>query len=208
MLPQEEELLEVVSRLPSGTGSAPVVEEVDINSVLQEDQPVTESVSMTTFRVDENTPLLQKVSAPLDGPETASVDTLTLQISDNEEINEQFEQNLLEQIDRMQQGIDDDHEQHGVEDVDVQIIIGSTASITAGVVSWVLRGGSLLASLMSTVPLLNRFDPLPIFKKRDDEEDDGDGDDNDSPEKEHAKRVDRMFSGKRVNPTKGESAND
>ncbi len=41
-------------------------------------------------------------------------------------------------------------------------------SLTAGFVSWILRGGSLLASLISTVPLLNRFDPLPIVKTRSD----------------------------------------
>ena len=47
----------------------------------------------------------------------------------------------------------------------------ATTTLTAGIVSWVLRAGSLLASLMSTVPLLNRFDPLPILKTRNDEED-------------------------------------
>ena len=70
-----------------------------------------------------------------------------------------------------------------------------TASLTAGIVSWVLRGGSLLASLMSTVPLLNRFDPLPIIKQREEREDVDEDDATDDVEKKHAKRVDRLFAG-------------
>ncbi|MBT8436526.1 MAG: hypothetical protein KJP11_04065, partial [Gammaproteobacteria bacterium] len=72
------------------------------------------------------------------------------------------------------------------------------ASLTVGIVSWVLRGGALLASLMSAVPLLNRFDPLPILKTREDEEDvEPDNDDDEKTViKEHARKVDNMFSGK------------
>ncbi|MBD9357825.1 cadherin-like domain-containing protein [Methylomonas albis] len=48
--------------------------------------------------------------------------------------------------------------------VNIKIILGTSAGLTAGFVSWILRAGSLLASLMSTVPLLKRFDPLPIMR--------------------------------------------
>ncbi len=61
-----------------------------------------------------------------------------------------------------------------------------------------LRGGSLLASLMSTVPLLNRFDPLPILKSREDKEavaPDDEDDPTDTRIGEHAKKVDNLFSG-------------
>ncbi|MCP3689367.1 MAG: hypothetical protein GY784_13235, partial [Gammaproteobacteria bacterium] len=37
---------------------------------------------------------------------------------------------------------------------------------TAGFIAWVLRSGSLLASMMSALPFINRFDPLPIAKSR------------------------------------------
>ena len=94
----------------------------------------------------------------------------------------------------MHTGMDGDPAHQG--DVEVQIIMGSTASLTAGIVSWVLRGGSLLASFMSTVPLLNRFDPLPILKSREDEEDVEPDEDDDTQIREHAKKVDNMFSGK------------
>ena len=36
--------------------------------------------------------------------------------------------------------------------------------MTAGFVSWILRGGALLASFFSTVPLFSRFDPVPILR--------------------------------------------
>ena len=44
-----------------------------------------------------------------------------------------------------------------------ELIVGSTLSITAGIVSWLLRGGALLASFMSSVPLWKQLDPLPIL---------------------------------------------
>jgi len=78
----------------------------------------------------------------------------------------------------------------------VQILLGASTTLTAGIVSWVLRAGSLMASLMSTVPLLNRFDPLPILKTRNDEEDVEEDDDTTEitgPVGERHKRVDDMF---------------
>jgi len=48
--------------------------------------------------------------------------------------------------------------------VNIKIILGTSTGLTAGFVSWILRAGSLMASFMSTVPLLKRFDPLPIMR--------------------------------------------
>ncbi len=45
----------------------------------------------------------------------------------------------------------------------IKVAQGTTLSLSAGVLIWALRGGSLLASLMSTVPLWHGFDPLPIL---------------------------------------------
>jgi hypothetical protein len=96
----------------------------------------------------------------------------------------------------MREGIDGDLDYRKADDVKVQIIMGVTTSLTAGIVSWVLRSGSLLASLMSAVPLLNRFDMLPILKGRDDEEDVEPDDDTEitGPVGENRKRVENMFS--------------
>ena len=52
---------------------------------------------------------------------------------------------------------------------------GSAVVMVAGFVSWILRSGSLLSSLLTTLPLWVRFDPLPILlnarKKQEDEAD-------------------------------------
>ncbi|MDH3634366.1 MAG: VCBS domain-containing protein, partial [Gammaproteobacteria bacterium] len=125
-----------------------------------------------------------------------SIDTLTLQVSDDEALNEQYELELLERIDSMHLGMDLEVAQQNADDVDVKVFVGSTAGLTVGIVSWVLRGGALLASFMSTVPLLNRFDPLPILKAREDKEDvePDDDDDEKTQIREHARKVDNMFS--------------
>ncbi|MGD2171570.1 MAG: VCBS domain-containing protein, partial [Gammaproteobacteria bacterium] len=126
------------------------------------------------------------------------VDNLGLQVSDDEAINERFEQALLKRLDAMNFGLEGEDGYRSADDIKVQILMGTTATLTAGIVSWVLRGGSLLASLMSTVPLLNRFDPLPILKNREEREDVEPDDDTEitGPVGEQHRRVDEMFSGK------------
>ncbi len=126
------------------------------------------------------------------------IDRLELQVSDDENLNAEYELALLQHIDRMHDGMDTPAERQAAADVEVQVIMGGTASLTAGIVSWVLRGASLLASLMSTVPLLNRFDPLPIIKQREEREDVDEDDGTDDVERQHAKRVDKLFSGNRA----------
>jgi hypothetical protein len=52
--------------------------------------------------------------------------------------------------------------------------LGVSISVTAGVLAWVLRGGSLIASLMTATPLWSQLDPVRVFShgkdghKRDD----------------------------------------
>jgi hypothetical protein len=125
-----------------------------------------------------------------------NIEKLTFEASDDPALAERYEMALLKRIEQMRFGMDSDANGDKVE---VQIFVGATTSLTVGIVSWVLRGGSLLASLMSTVPLLNRFDPLPILKSRNDEEDvepDDDDDDTETtgPVDEGQKRVDNMFN--------------
>ncbi|MCP3848879.1 MAG: hypothetical protein GY694_01385, partial [Gammaproteobacteria bacterium] len=73
---------------------------------------------------------------------------------------------LWERLDEMQKQIDDDESARLEQDINVQIALSSTAGMTVGFISWVLRSGSLLASLISAIPLFSRFDPLPILKSR------------------------------------------
>jgi hypothetical protein len=56
------------------------------------------------------------------------------------------------------------------------IAVGSF-SLTVGYVLWLLRGGALLASLLSSLPAWRLIDPLPVLSRVDDEEDQGEDED-------------------------------
>ena len=53
---------------------------------------------------------------------------------------------------------------------------GAAISLSVGYVSWLLRGGVLLSSVLSSVPTWRFIDPLPVFsgagRRREDEDDD------------------------------------
>src|ERR1051326_2872585 len=50
------------------------------------------------------------------------------------------------------------------------IAVGSFG-LTVGYVLWLLRGGALLASLLSSLPAWRLIDPLPVLSRVDDEDD-------------------------------------
>jgi hypothetical protein len=56
-----------------------------------------------------------------------------------------------------------------------QGVVGAVAlgslSLTVGYVLWILRGGVLVASVLSTLPAWRFLDPLPILAQDDDDED-------------------------------------
>ena len=109
------------------------------------------------------------------------------------EVEAEEEQRLFSQINEMNRDIDEDQSWKSHNQVEVQVILGSTAALTAGFVSWILRGGALLASMMSTIPLLNRFDPLPVLNSRGKEAEKTADNESDEKEKSEA-RVDEMFN--------------
>jgi hypothetical protein len=49
--------------------------------------------------------------------------------------------------------------------------------LTVGYVLWLLRGGALLTSLLSTLPAWRLIDPLPVLARVDEEEAEEDDDD-------------------------------
>jgi hypothetical protein len=73
-----------------------------------------------------------------------------------------------------------------------EVTVGVSISLTAGVVSWLLRGGSLLASFMSVSPLWAQIDPLPVLCTTEaQEKESGGGDDRD--ERNEDSRVEKFF---------------
>jgi hypothetical protein len=60
-------------------------------------------------------------------------------------------------------------------------IVGSTVAVTGamsvGYVIWLLRGGLLLSSLLSSLPAWHTMDPMPVLARSDSSEEDGEDDD-------------------------------
>jgi hypothetical protein len=54
------------------------------------------------------------------------------------------------------------------------IVVGTTTAVsgglTVGYVIWLIRGGSLLATMMSVMPTWISFDPLPVMDQFEDDE--------------------------------------
>ena len=71
------------------------------------------------------------------------------------------------------------------------VVGGVVASLTTGVVTWVLRAGAFIASLVSALPMWRRFDALPILAAREREETDV-VDKDAAPDREDS-AVERMF---------------
>ena len=74
---------------------------------------------------------------------------------------------------QLSNGLDSLGQQLDIEKNRSVIIIGSatgmTALLSAGYVLWAVRGGSLLASMLATLPVWRWLDPLPILESREDE---------------------------------------
>ncbi|RLC59455.1 MAG: hypothetical protein DRI30_00505 [Chloroflexi bacterium] len=78
---------------------------------------------------------------------------------------DEHERKLWKQMDAMNRQMHADLSQDQAEVVEAKIVMGSTVSLTAGFISWVLRGGALLTSMVSSVSVLTGFDVLPILKR-------------------------------------------
>ncbi len=71
---------------------------------------------------------------------------------------------FLEDLDKMQQDLDDSVKQNQInQELRVGTVTGVGVTSAALFVSWVLRGGSLLASLLTAMPAWRSLDILPIL---------------------------------------------
>ena len=63
----------------------------------------------------------------------------------------------------------------GLDDIAVGTAAMASTSLSVGYVVWVLRGGTLLASMLSAIPAWRTFDPLSIIETfKEDESDEED----------------------------------
>ena len=72
---------------------------------------------------------------------------------------------LWQMIDFMKEKVNNNREEGGYMDLLARSASGMALSLSAGVITWALQGGSILASMLSSVPLWKGFDPLPIITK-------------------------------------------
>jgi hypothetical protein len=83
---------------------------------------------------------------------------------------------MFDALDQVLQDMDDsaDTLSDPTERLMIQVTMGSSISLSAGFLAWALRGGSLMASLMSTMPLWRGLDPMPVLAAHRRSEDDSD----------------------------------
>jgi VCBS repeat-containing protein len=77
---------------------------------------------------------------------------------------------LWTSVDKMKQEMTESAAQMDLGELKVVAAKSSGVVLTAGIVAWAMRGGALLSSLMSTIPLWKGYDPLPILAYKDDED--------------------------------------
>ncbi|WP_261842179.1 DUF4347 domain-containing protein [Aliamphritea ceti] len=71
---------------------------------------------------------------------------------------------FINSLAEMNRDLDADHEERQQNNTVVhETVIGVTMSLSVGVISWVFKSGSLIASFMSVAPLWKQFDPLPVL---------------------------------------------
>jgi hypothetical protein len=72
---------------------------------------------------------------------------------------------------------------------------GTSFVLSAGFLTWALRGASLLASVAASLPAWQGFDPLPVLaaKKRKEKDEDVDDDDEKKDDDWQEKRIQRLL---------------
>ncbi|MFW5450085.1 MAG: hypothetical protein ACKE9I_00685, partial [Methylophagaceae bacterium] len=73
---------------------------------------------------------------------------------------------LRENLKLMRAQMDADSDRLKQEDIEIEFVAGAALSLTAGAVTWVLRSGALLSSLLTSVTVFKQFDPLAVVYKK------------------------------------------
>ncbi len=183
----------------------------DFGDIVTEEILAEDDYSTPQIRIPEQSPEETGKTIPLVGelpdvevlsaafnvnkePEPEEAENGEIEIVEDESRDDEFEQAFAQRAAKLNNGIEWNENLHGIDQVDVKIMMGTSLASTAGVNSWKSGGGSLLASVLSTAPLFQPFDPLPINARRSDQinikEDD---DEETTPESQNARRVDNLF---------------
>jgi hypothetical protein len=101
----------------------------------------------------------------LAGPQAQAAKSGAIPTADNRE--------LTRALDEMRESID---AQGRLEATAAATSAAVGVSFSVGYVVWLLRGGVVLSTLLSSLPAWRVIDPLPVLGRMDDDEDDGDDD--------------------------------
>jgi hypothetical protein len=80
---------------------------------------------------------------------------------------------LIDALDRLREGL---QEQSRADALIVATTAAASLGLSVGYVLWLLRGGVLISSMLSSLPAWRLVDPLPILGRLDDEDEDADDD--------------------------------
>ncbi|BFM07277.1 hypothetical protein R50071_24810 [Halioxenophilus aromaticivorans] len=73
---------------------------------------------------------------------------------------------IWQNIQRIQMDLDEDYTTQEKGDIEIEFVATAAVSFTAGVVSWLLRGGALLSTILSSAAVFQKFDPLTVVAKK------------------------------------------
>jgi hypothetical protein len=125
--------------------SAAITSQVKIDQGLRLREPTTEFATMQLMnqaRSEATRPKIQVIASSPQQASTVDIDTLWTQI---DAVSKQLDEALSS------------------ETMTIGVTTGVSVALSTGYVVWLLRAGSLLASVLSSLPAWRSFDPLPVL---------------------------------------------
>ncbi|WP_281561306.1 cadherin-like domain-containing protein [Thalassomonas sp. RHCl1] len=143
------------------SNDAPGFSEVAFETVIGE----INEVEIKTKTIQENN--TDQQSQSLEALDLINLDFSTsvpLELLTAEQVSARDNEHFFRELDQMRrelnESIADEDEQA---DVVAEVTMGATLSVSMGVLAWVLRAGSLMASFLSIIPLWKQFDLMPVL---------------------------------------------
>lgn len=129
------------------------VRETAVVGTTDDPMPIAVITNRTVARIEQPTVGIQELPARL-------IEPLSLPVKKALAIGHKFIERLTRLADDLERGVQErEYQSH---------LLGRVASfsgmaLSAGFVAWILRGGSLVASFLVSMPAWRHFDPLPVL---------------------------------------------
>lgn len=157
---ETEEDEEASVSLPPAIDIAPVSEEREFDIEVDLPEEIQVTVLVESLR-DETLYQLDRAAGTVDSLVGALVSDVRAQASFN------YDPMVITRLDSMQSHLDELREEIAEAPVFVELVTGGamtlTAGLSAGYIAWLARGGVLLSSMLSSLPVWQFVDPLPVL---------------------------------------------